>query len=285
MDGFLIFVLHSKPNPTNYPSPLYGNRKRKPTLSNEDLTMTKFHWTALMCATMLAANIGGLQAGEGKTGFLNKIHKGKDGDVKYIVFVPKDYGINDDQKVYPVILFLHGSGESGTDGKKQAGTGLGKAIRDKNGNFPFITIFPQSQKGGWKAESAEGIAALAILDEVQKNYKTDPKRVYLTGLSMGGSGTWSLAAAHPDRWAAIAPICGRGNLNDADKIKNLPCWCFCGDKDNPKLVENNRALIKALKDAGGSPRYSEYPFVGHNSWDCAYVTPELYTWFLKHATK
>ena len=244
--------------------------------------MTKFHWTLLLCATMLATNLGAVQAGDAKNGFLNKIYKGKDGDVKYIVFVPKSYT---GDKEFPVILFLHGAGESGTDGLKQAGTGLGKSIRDKKGDFPFITVFPQSQKGGWKADSAEGKRAVAILDEVLKTYKTDPKRVYLTGLSMGGYGTWSLAAAYPDRWAAIAPICGGGDPKNADKIKNLPCWSFCGDKDNAKLVENNRAMNKALKAAGSSARYEEYPGIGHNSWDRAYATPELYTWFLKQSTK
>ena len=222
-----------------------------------------------------------LHAGE-KTGFVNKIHKGKDGDVKYVVFVPKAY---DGTKEFPVILFLHGAGESGTDGEKQVKVGLGKAIRDKKEDFAFLSIFPQSQKGGWKAESAEGKRALAILDDVHKDYKTDTKRVYLTGLSMGGSGSWSLAAAHPERWAAIAPICGSGDSGNVSKIKSLPIWFFCGDKDNAKLVDNNRTMAKALKDAGSTARYEEYPGVPHNSWDRAYATAELYTWFLKHSTK
>lgn len=244
--------------------------------------MTKFHATLLLGAAILGAGLAGIDAGEGKTGFHDKIHKGKDGDVKYVVFVPKDYK---GDKGYPVILFLHGSGETGTDGKKQVKGALAKAIRDKKEDFPFIAVFPQSQKGGWKAGLAEANRALAILEEVQSDYKTDKKRVYLTGLSMGGSGTWSLAAAHPERWAAIAPICGGGDPSTAAKIKDLPIWCFIGDKDSAKLVENNRAMIKALKNAGGSPRYDEYPGVPHNSWDRAYATAELYTWFLKHSTK
>ena len=221
-------------------------------------------------------------AGDTKTGFIHKIHKGKDGDVKYVVFLPPEYK---GTKEFPVILFLHGAGSTGTDGTKQIGGGLAKAIRDKKENFPFIVVFPQSQKGGWKADTIEGARALAILDEVQKDYKTDKKHVYLTGLSMGGSGTWSIAAAHPERFAAVAPICGGADLTTASKIKNLPIWCFIGDKDSAKLVENNRNMIKALKDAGGSPRYDEYPGVPHNSWDRAYATEELYAWFLKHATK
>ena len=102
-------------------------------------------------------------------------------------------------------------------------------------------------------------------------------------LSLGGAGTWSLAAAHPDRWAAIVPICGSGDTNKAATIKHLPCWCFIGDKDG--VLGNCRTMIKALKDAGGEPRYSEYPYVGHNSWDSAYVTPELYTWLLAQKAK
>jgi predicted peptidase len=247
--------------------------------------MTKLPWTLMLCAAMLGVPSAALQAGEGKTGFLNKIYKGKDGDAKYIVFVPKDYGINDDQKVYPIILFLHGAGGTGADGTNQAKNGLGKAIRDKEEVFPFIVVFPQSQKRTWKAGSDDTDRAFAIFEEVQKTYKTDKKRVYLTGLSMGGSGTWSLAAAMPERWAAIAPICGGSDPKNAEKIKDIPCWFFCGDKDNAKLVENNRALIKALKDAGSSARYEEYPGVGHNSWDRAYATAELYAWFLKHAAK
>ncbi len=243
--------------------------------------MTKLHAVLLAFSAVLGVASAGLQAGETKTGFLNKIHKGKDGDVKYIVFVPKGYNA---EKPYPVILFLHGAGESGTDGKKQAGTGLGKAIRDKKGDFPFITIFPQSQKGGWGAASAEGKRAMAILEEVEAEYKTDKKRVYLTGLSMGGSGTLSFAVAHPKRFAAIAPICG-GNVKSIGDIKHIPSWFFCGDKDNAKLVENYRAMAKALKDAGAPTRYDEYPGVGHNSWDRAYGTAELYMWFLKQAVK
>jgi predicted peptidase len=240
-------------------------------------------------AIALFAGAATLQAGEVRTGFVNKVHKGKDGDSKYVVFVPRAYGINDDQKVYPLILFLHGAGERGDDGQAPVKQGIANGgIKFKNyeKTFPFFVIFPQCQvKRNWKAGGPDADRALAILAEVQKAYKIDGKRLYLSGLSMGGSGTWSLAAAYPNKWAAIAPICGGADLSTADKIKHIPTWCFVGDKDNPKLVENNRAMIKALKSAGGAPRYSEFPFVGHNSWDCAYVTPELYAWFLKHSTK
>lgn len=216
-------------------------------------------------------------------GFLNRVYKDADGsEIKYIVFIPHDYK---GDKPYPTILFLHGAGSSGTDGKKQTQGGLATAIRKQEKTFPFIAIFPQSQKGGWTASSAEGKRAMAILAEVEKQHKVDSKRIYLTGLSMGGFGTWSFAAAHPDKWAAIAPICGGGDPKNAEKIKNIPCWCFHGDADKTVPVQRSRDMIEALKKAGGTPKYDEYPDVGHNSWDKAYGNPELYQWFLKQELK
>jgi predicted peptidase len=236
---------------------------------------------SLFAFTVLASSVL-VHAGDQKTGFVPKVHKTKEGDAKYVVFVPAGYKGDKD---FPVILFLHGSGSTGDDGEKQIKGGRAKAIRDKKEKFPFIAVFPQAHTKGWGANGPGGKQAIAILDEVQKDYKTDKKRVYLTGLSMGGFGTWSLAAAYPDRWAAIAPICGGGDPKTAAKIKDLPCWCFHGDADPTVNVEKSRVMIKALKDAGGSPRYDEYPGVNHNSWDRAYATAELYTWFLKHSTK
>jgi predicted peptidase len=218
-----------------------------------------------------------------KHGFLDRVHKDADGkEAKYVLFIPKDY---DGKKAYPLILFLHGAGETGTDGKKQAEVGLGKAIKEQADSFPFITVFPQSQKRNWKADSDDGKRALAILDETEKEYKVDKKRVYLTGLSMGGFGTWSMAEALPEKWAAIVPICGGGDPKTAEKIKNIPCWIFHGDADNAVKVERSREIKKALEAAGGKPNYTEYPGVGHNSWDKAYATKDLYEWMLKQESK
>ena len=224
-----------------------------------------------------------IQAGDAKTGFLPRVHKGADGDSKYVLFVPHGYT---GDKEYPLILFLHGAGERGDDGEVQVKQGIGNAIKFKGGEskFPFFVIFPQCKKNGfWKSPDSD--RALAMLDTTMKEYKIDNKRLYLTGLSMGGFGTWNLAASHPDKWAAIAPICFGGDPATAEKIKHIPCWCFCGDKDSAKLLDGCRNMVKALQAAGGTPRYSEFPFVGHNSWDSAYVTPELYSWFLSHKSK
>jgi predicted peptidase len=216
-------------------------------------------------------------------GFSDRVFKDKDGnEAKWVLFVPHGY---QGDKAYPLILFLHGAGETGTDGVKQAKVGLGPAILKAEKSFPFFAVFPQSQKRTWKADSDDAARALAILDQVQKDYKIDGKRIYLTGLSMGGYGTWSLAAAHPNRWAAIAPICGGGDPTQADKIKHIPTWCFHGDADKAVKVEKSRDMIDALKKAGAMPKYSEYPGVGHNSWDKAYGTAELYDWLLKQSLK
>lgn len=234
-------------------------------------------------ATLFALTLAvSLRAGDTKTGFVPKVLKTDSGDAKYVVFVPPGYKADKD---WPVILFLHGAGSTGDDGEKQVKGGLAKAVRSKPDKFPFIVVFPQAHQKGWGANGASAKRALAILDQVEKDYKTDKKRVYLTGLSMGGFGTFSLAAAHPTRWAAIAPICGGGDPNSAGKFKDIPCWCFHGDADKTVSVEKSRAMIKALKAAGGEPKYTEYPGVDHNSWDRAYGTAELYTWFLKHTTK
>jgi predicted peptidase len=217
-------------------------------------------------------------------GFHDRTIKDADGkEAKYVLFVPNGYKADGD-KVYPIILFLHGSGETGDDGKKQAGTGLGQAIRneEKSGkHFPFFAVFPQSQERTWGASSKDGQRAIAILDAVEMEYKIDEKRQYLTGLSMGGFGTWSFAAKYPDRWAAIVPICGGGNPASAEKFKDIPCWVFHGEADPTVNIEKDREMVKALKDAGGKPKFTTYPGVGHDSWDKAYGTPELYHWLLE----
>ncbi|MFN4261171.1 MAG: alpha/beta hydrolase-fold protein [Gemmataceae bacterium] len=219
----------------------------------------------------------------GPHGFLDLVTKDADGsEHKYVLFVPYDYK---GDKPYPLILFLHGSGETGTDGQKQVQVGLGPAIRKQEKSFPFLALFPQSEKRTWQADSDDAQRALRILEEVRQNYQVDAQRIHLTGLSMGGFGTWSLAVQYPGRWAAIVPICGRGDPTQAAKIKDIPCWCFHGDADKAVKVDGSRNMIAALKEAGGNPIYTEYPGVGHNSWDRAYGTAKLYDWLLMQQLK
>jgi len=241
-------------------------------------------WPAVVLL-MLTPALG--TADDAKTGFLDLTFANDDGTTsKYVLFVPHDYS-PDAKKQYPVILFLHGAGESGDDGKKQSGTGLGPALKKRAKDFPFFAIFPQASskfpiRDRWTHKSPDGQRAVAILDKTMKDYPIDAKRVYLTGLSMGGYGTWDLAAKYPDRWAAIVPVCGGGDPSKAADFKGVPCWAHHGDKDTAVPVKLSRDMVEALKKAGGEPKYTEYPGVGHNSWDAAYGNDELYKWLLEH---
>jgi predicted peptidase len=221
------------------------------------------------------------------TGFLDKSYESPDGKTyQYVLFVPHDYKKGTPT---PLILSLHGAGETKGGKKMPVEVGIGTAIKKREKLFPFITIIPQAPVRGWQAGGESAKMALGILEQVEKEYSVDPKRKYLTGLSMGGFGTWSLAAAMPDKWAAIVPICGgvRGTTADevAKKIKDIPTWVFHGDKDPAVPVQQSRDMVAALEKAGGHPKYTEYPGVPHNSWDKAYDTDELYKWLLEQKKK
>jgi predicted peptidase len=222
-------------------------------------------------------------AAQEKAGFVDGTHTNPDGTTSpYVVFVPKGY---DGTKPVPVILFLHGAGETKGGAKMPKDVGLPAYIAKNADTFEYLTVIPQSEKRTWRAKTADGDRAVRILAEVEKTFKTDPDRVVLSGLSMGGYGTWSHAAAMPDKWAAIVPVCGGGDPKAAATFKHIPCWAFHGDKDTAVKVDQSRDMVKALKDAGGEPKYTEYPGVGHNSWDQAYATPELWAWLAKQSKK
>lgn len=202
---------------------------------------------------------------------------------KYVIYVPQKL---DPAQKPPVLMFLHGSGEKGDNGIDQIMVGLGPALWKQRGTFPFIAIFPQCETGSnWLADGTQAQRAMEILQVVEKEFATDPDRVYLTGLSMGGAGTWSLALKYPDRFAAVVPMCGRGSVDEAQKLADakLPIWNFCGDKDGAETVKNSRDMHEALTRLGADDRYTEYEGVGHSCWDNAYGTPELYTWLLEQS--
>ena len=221
------------------------------------------------------------------TGFINRVHRQADRDSKYVIFIPHDY---DGKKPTPTILFLHGYSQSGTDGLVQAERGLAAAIRKRERSFPFIVVFPQAHlrtevADSWRAGSPDGKRAIAMLDEVRRDFRVDVDRVYLTGYSMGGHGTFSLAAAHPSRFAAIVPICGGASTSLVPQLRNVPCWCFVGDAEAPNTLTTIRILMKAIKDAGGRPIHHEYPGVGHHCFDQTYENPDVYEWLLTQSTR
>jgi len=190
----------------------------------------------------------------------------------YLLSLPADY--DKAGTTWPLVLFLHGSGESGNDLNKVKIHGPPKLV-ESNGPFPFILVSPQSPKGGWNPDVLN-----ALLDAVIQQYHVDKDRVYLTGLSMGGFGTWTLAAAHPEKFAAIAPICGGGNPADAAKLARIPAWVFHGAKDTTVPPKRSEEMVEALKAAGGNPRFTLYPEAGHDSWTATYANPDFWKWLL-----
>jgi predicted peptidase len=190
----------------------------------------------------------------------------------YLISLPKDY---EKQEKWPLLLFLHGSGERGDDLELVKVHGPPKLIAAGK-EFPFIVVSPQCPKGRWW----EPIELVALLDDLAKTYKIDPDRVCVTGLSMGGFGTWRLAAYAPDRFAAIAPICGGGETHWAKQFPHIPCWTFHGAKDAGVKLERSQQMIEALTKAGGTPKLTVYPEAEHDSWTETYNNPELYEWLL-----
>ena len=191
------------------------------------------------------------------------------------VRLPKNYGADPDAR-YPLILFLHGSNGSRPDVNKEARNDIA-AFADAHPDFPFILVTPACR---WKEQwSSDDLGEL--LDDVAKRYRIDPDRVYLTGLSLGGFGTWSLAAAQGERFAAIVPICGGGDTADAERLKALPTWIFHGEADANVPVARSMEMEAALTKAGGKPKLTVYPGVKHNSWTQTYSNPDLYAWLLE----
>jgi predicted peptidase len=211
---------------------------------------------------------------------------------RYRVFAPAQKS-----KPAPVILFLHGYGERGTDNQKQVEVGLGPHVRAHASTFPAIVVFPQALPDGyWTGETAR--AALAALDAASAEFGGDPARTYLTGLSRGGFGTWFIARQEPKRFAALVPICGgvaAGALvgdraiepfasdddpfaATAQALRQIPIWIFHGGRDDIVPPSESRRMSEALRAVGADVRYTEFPEANHNSWDAAYATPELWKW-------
>ena len=201
-----------------------------------------------------------------------KTESGEAKTIHYWLFLPQNY---DAKTKAPLLLFLHGAGERGDQLDFVKKHGPPKIVESKP-EFPCITVSPQCAAGSrWTPKELT-----QLLDAVQKQHAVDESRVYLTGLSMGGFGTWSLAAAAPERFAAIVPICGGGNPETAEKFKDIPCWVFHGAKDTAVKQDQSDRMVEALKKAGGAPKYTIYPEAGHDSWTETYNNPELYHWLL-----
>jgi predicted peptidase len=218
---------------------------------------------------------------------------GEIGGVPYLVYVPRDYTA---ARRWPLVLFLHGQGESGADGWRQLLQGLPPALFAAPQRWPAIVLMPQKPDPEREWESYEK-ALLALVERARKNYSIDSERLLLTGLSQGGHGSWVLGAHHPDLWAAVGPVCGYAAARRRDAAGHIPAdafggsaaelakplaatpiWAFHGAIDDVVPVAETETMIAALRDAGGSPRVTIVPDVGHGVWSRAYEAPEFAAW-------
>jgi predicted peptidase len=205
--------------------------------------------------------------------------------IPYRLFVPADY---DPEQSYPLVLFLHGAGERGTDNRLQL-TGQTAPlvfVRPENqAQWPCFMLAPQCPPGGnWANLVQEQPAtpmrlALESITDLMNEFNIDPDRLYITGLSMGGFGTWDTITRYPGLFAAAVPIAGGGDVSLAYRCAQTPIWAFHGDADRTVPVERTREMIAAVIAAGGNPLYTEYPGAGHvDSWNLAYAEPDLLPW-------
>lgn len=193
----------------------------------------------------------------------------------YLLSLPDGYS-QDTAMKWPLILFLHGSGESGHDVEKVKVHGPPKLVTQGK-KLPFIIVSPQAPDAanGWDPNSL-----YFLLQDVKAKYRVDADRVYLTGLSMGGFGTWALAIKHPEEFAAVVPICGGGDTTEIWKLRNTPVWCFHGALDNVVPLARSQAMVDALRRYNPSTRFTVYPDANHNSWTVTYENDSLYQWLL-----
>lgn len=194
----------------------------------------------------------------------------------YLVQLPKEY--REDGPAWPLVVFLHGSGERGSDLQLVARHGPPKLVAQGR-EFPFILVSPQCPEFGWWSAASIDV----FVEQLSRRYHVDRQRVYLTGLSMGGFGTWDAAGLNPARYAAIAPICGGGELPPAilgERLKNLPVWAFHGAKDPLVQPAFSQERVDAVNAAGGHAKLTMYPDAGHDSWSETYANPAFYEWLL-----
>jgi predicted peptidase len=211
----------------------------------------------------------------------------------YRLMKPAGY---DKAKSYPLVVFLHGAGERGTDNEKQLVHGVGDFASAKaRKQYPCFLIAPQCPENkrwvevDWRAKghtmpekpSESAALVLALIESLCKEFSIDTKRIYVTGLSMGGFGAWDLLCRRPNLFAAGAPVCGGADPKQAKQLAKVPIWLFHGDKDDEVKVTRSREMFGAIEKAGGKPKYTEYKGVGHDSWTATYRDPKLMAWLFE----
>lgn len=200
------------------------------------------------------------------------------GELRYLLYLPKDY---DEHKpvLWPLVVFLHGRGERGNDLHTLTRNGIPRLLKEGQ-EFPFIVVSPQCPAD---TRWVERISLLTgFVEDMMSRFAVDANRVYCTGISMGGFGTWALVIANPNLFAAIMPICGGGEPQQVCAIKHVPVWTFHGDKDSTVPIGRTEEMVNALKTCGGNVQFTVYPGVGHDSWTQTYNNPQVFSWLLEH---
>ena len=266
---------------------------KRPGRSRAWLMSVLLAWMGLAAGSDSSAT-----AADPKDVFEARTFKGEgETELRYRLMKPEDY---DPKKKYPLVLFLHGAGERGDDNTIQLVHGMADFARDDNRDqYRCFVMAPQCPKNkkwvevDWSQsfhdmpeEPSESIAlTMQAIDALKKEFGLDEERFYVTGLSMGGYGTWDLISRYPDKFAAAVPICGGGDEVYAARLTKIPIWAFHGTLDKAVPPQRSRRMIKAIEVAGGKPKYTEYPEVGHDSWVKAYSDPEMLAWLFSQQRK
>ena len=196
---------------------------------------------------------------------------------RYLRYLPKDF---DENKKYPLVFFLHGAGEWGENLEDVARHGFLQHVRESGKEYPFIIVAPQCPAHQYWGCFTESL--LAFLDYICESLPIDKERVYLTGLSMGGTGTWMLAMAAPERFAAIAPICGTGIYWFGEALVDIPIMIYHGDYDEIVPLSESISMVNSVNKRGGNAQIEICYGLGHNAWDVAYSGDRLMNWFLQY---
>lgn len=246
-------------------------------------------WPALVVAIAMLVP-GSTAATPVETGrFVLEVIRQEGESRAYAVWLPPGF---ESRSEWPAIVFLHGSGECGTDATSPTRVGIGPALQAHPERWPFVVVFPQKPSPDEEWEERESLV-LAILERARRQFRVDPRRTSLVGISQGGHGTWVIGARRPDLWASLVPVCGYGNSRRiATRVARVPLWAFHGLRDGTVNPADTRAIVAGVRDArsrlGIAPegaRLTLYPQADHNSWDSAFAEPELPRWILRQSKR
>ena len=221
--------------------------------------------------------------GEGGMKEINLSYKKKNPeevDLSYLIYLPDDYQQN--KHDYPLVLFLHGAGERGTDLEKVKIHGIPKRVVD-GAKFPFICIAPQCPKEGYWDRTEYVNSLISLVKEVEHDYRVDSDKIYGTGLSMGGLGTLAIALKEPELFSAIIPVCGGAEMDNIQRLNQLPIWLFHGDSDDVHPVNNSILIFQALSPVNDHVFLTVYGDVEHDSWTQTYENKDIYNWMLNYS--